>query len=180
MHAFWVKGFSATSINDLVNETGLNRFSLYKEFENKDKLYTECFKKYEHAVMESRMTVLEQSSGGIQCLNAFFSDYIKSVKEGIKAGDHAVSCLTVLNATEKIGREADSFDTMNRILKRMAEAFEIVLQRAVEKREIGNKSNIQEYALLLVGCTYGLDILSKFLPIDQLESYVARVLNSLK
>jgi len=180
MHAFWIKGYSATSINDLVNATGLNRFSLYKEFENKDELYLESFKKYERSVMEQRMIKLEQSGEGIECLRNFFLDYVHEVKEGLEAGDQAVSCLTVLNATEKIGREPASSKTMKRILKRMSSAFEAVLQRAMKCGEISKKSNIQEYALFLIGCTYGLDIMSKFLTNRELETYINQVLTSLK
>jgi len=179
MHAFWLRGYSATSINDLVDETGLNRFSLYKEFESKEKLYTESFRQYECTVMESRMTALEQSNDGLPCLRSFFTDYIKGVKEGLRSGE-AVSCLTVLNATEKIGREEDAFRTMNRILARMVKAFETTLERAMEQNEIAEKTDFREDALLLVGCTYGLDILSKFLPVKELEAYVNRVIESLK
>lgn len=33
---FWQKGFNGCSVNELVEITGVNRFSLYSEFENKE------------------------------------------------------------------------------------------------------------------------------------------------
>ncbi len=33
---FWKRGFRGCSINDLVDETNVNRFSLYHEFSNKE------------------------------------------------------------------------------------------------------------------------------------------------
>jgi len=180
MHAFWVKGYSATSINDLVKETGINRFSLYKEFESKDKLYIESFNKYKRTVMESRMKALEKDSEGIKCLYSFFMDYIKGVKDGLKSDNQPVSCLTVLNAVESIGRDPALSKTMCNIIKRMEIAFEVVLQRAVKKKEIDTKANLHEYAVYLAGCTYGLDIMSKYLSTKKLTIFVNHVLSSLK
>lgn len=39
MHLFWRKGYEGTHLQELVEVTGLNRFSLYKEFRGKDGLY---------------------------------------------------------------------------------------------------------------------------------------------
>ena len=36
---FWEKGYRGTSMNDLVQATGLNKHSMYKEFSNKDGLF---------------------------------------------------------------------------------------------------------------------------------------------
>jgi len=180
MNTFWIKGYSATSINDLVKGIGINRFSIYKEFENKDSLYLESFEKYKHIIMDPRMTALENDSDGIECLRRFFMDYIKGVKKGLKSGDQPVSCLTVMNATEGIGRGSIPSKIMQHIVKKMEQTFETVLHRAVEKKEITIKTDLHQYALLLVGCTYGLDILSKFLSVKELTTYVNQVLISLK
>ena len=42
MQVFWRKGFAATSIQDLVEETGLSRSSLYSSFKNKEQLYQQA------------------------------------------------------------------------------------------------------------------------------------------
>ena len=86
MSTFWLKGFSATSVNDLVQGTGLNRFSLYQEFESKEKLYEACFQTYQQTIMESRMSALEQDQDGVECLRRFFMDYIRDVKKSLKEG----------------------------------------------------------------------------------------------
>lgn len=86
----------------------------------------------------------------------------------------------MLNAVEKIGREPESVNIMNDILNRMKTGFKAVLLRVVQKKEIGSKSNIHDYALLLIGCTYGLDIMSKFISTRDLKKYIAQVLMSLK
>ena len=40
MQVFWQRGYAATSIQDLVEGTGLSRSSLYNAFDSKHGLYT--------------------------------------------------------------------------------------------------------------------------------------------
>ncbi len=180
MHAFWSKGYSATSVSDLVEQTGLNRFSLYNEFENKDDLYRAAFEKYRHTVMEDRMSALEQEDDGIECLRRFFMDYISGVKDGLKVDGVPVSCLSMLNAVERIGREPETSKTTKSIFKRMETAFGVVLRRALALKEINQESRLRDYAVFLVGCTYGLDVMSKYKSRGELNAYVETVLASLK
>ena len=46
MQVFWQLGYCATSIQDLVDGTGLSRSSLYNAFENKHGLYEHALRHY--------------------------------------------------------------------------------------------------------------------------------------
>ena len=46
-HAFWLKGYNGTSMQDLVDATGLNRSSIYNSFGSKMELYHTVLKKYQ-------------------------------------------------------------------------------------------------------------------------------------
>ncbi|WP_087017903.1 TetR/AcrR family transcriptional regulator [Thaumasiovibrio subtropicus] len=46
MELFWRKGYANTSISDLVSHLGINRFSLYNAFVDKDTLYKEALSRY--------------------------------------------------------------------------------------------------------------------------------------
>jgi TetR/AcrR family transcriptional repressor of nem operon len=46
MTLFWKKGYEGTHLAELVEETGLNRFSLYKEFGGKEGLFSEALDRY--------------------------------------------------------------------------------------------------------------------------------------
>ena len=43
---FWVNGYAATSMEDLVNHLGINRGSLYSTFGSKQKLYERALERY--------------------------------------------------------------------------------------------------------------------------------------
>ena len=47
-NVFWLKGYNATSMQDLVNATGLNRSSIYNSFESKLNLYKLTLEKYQN------------------------------------------------------------------------------------------------------------------------------------
>ncbi len=46
MKLFWRKGYEGAHLQELVEVTGLNRFSLYKEFGGKEGLFLEAFERY--------------------------------------------------------------------------------------------------------------------------------------
>ena len=46
MRLFWDRGFDAVSISDVTAVTGVNRRSIYAEFESKEKLFTRALRRY--------------------------------------------------------------------------------------------------------------------------------------
>jgi TetR/AcrR family transcriptional repressor of nem operon len=52
LELFWSKGFEGTHLQELVEHTGLNRFSLYKEFGGKEGLFDEAMGLYVDRAIE--------------------------------------------------------------------------------------------------------------------------------
>ncbi|CAJ1511108.1 TetR/AcrR family transcriptional regulator [[Mycobacterium] burgundiense] len=46
MRLFWERGFDAVSISDVTAATGVNRRSIYAEFESKEKLFARALRRY--------------------------------------------------------------------------------------------------------------------------------------
>ncbi len=46
MELFWRKGYEATSVQDLVEHMGINRFSLYDTFGSKHELFMAALDRY--------------------------------------------------------------------------------------------------------------------------------------
>ncbi len=46
MELFWQQGYADTSVSDLVNHLGINRFSLYNTYVDKESLYREALDYY--------------------------------------------------------------------------------------------------------------------------------------
>ena len=58
MGVFWRNGYKATSVSDIVRETGLNTASMYKEFGDKDGLFLEALEYYRGHVIGPRYQIL--------------------------------------------------------------------------------------------------------------------------
>ncbi len=76
MHAFWVHGFEATSMADLVEATGSTRQSIYGDFESKRGLYRACFDHYRDRVVLPALTPFGAEEAGLEALAAYFETQI--------------------------------------------------------------------------------------------------------
>jgi AcrR family transcriptional regulator len=59
MEVFWLKGYEATSMQDLVVAMGINRASLYATFEDKRQLFLAAIAHYDDTVVRPAIAPLE-------------------------------------------------------------------------------------------------------------------------
>ncbi|MEQ8365054.1 MAG: TetR/AcrR family transcriptional regulator [Cyclobacteriaceae bacterium] len=71
---FWSQGFNATGLNQIVKNTGVNRFSLYAEFENKEGLLYQTIQFYLEHGAYPKLACLEEGKTDalMDYLNSFF------------------------------------------------------------------------------------------------------------
>jgi len=73
---FWEKGYEGAHLQELVKVTGLNRFSLYKEFGSKEGLFEEAFEKY-RADLNYLGQILVQEPRGLGNVRRYVEELIK-------------------------------------------------------------------------------------------------------
>jgi len=69
---FWEKGFEATSINEVVARTGVNKFSIYNEFGDKEKLFLACIDYYTCNSCSFVIKILTKKPIGLNNIEDFF------------------------------------------------------------------------------------------------------------
>lgn len=74
---YWQKGVNGCSINDLVEATGVNRFSLYHEFESKQGILYASLKLYKERYSEKKMLILKEDGDLVQILFNFFMSFLE-------------------------------------------------------------------------------------------------------
>ncbi len=74
---FWQKGFNGSSINDLVSDTGVNRFSLYKEFKNKDGILHASLLLYRDRYCDDKLALLELEGELFEILLKFYVSFFR-------------------------------------------------------------------------------------------------------
>jgi len=70
---FWERGFEATSMNDIVTRTGVQKFSIYNEFGDKEKLFLACI---DHYIRNSSSVeeILAKKPLGLSKIEIFFEE----------------------------------------------------------------------------------------------------------
>lgn len=75
---FWDKSFRGTAISDIVDLTGVNRFSLYEEFGNKEGILLAALELYKTRYSWSNVQILKQTGEVKDLLQKFYMSYLKS------------------------------------------------------------------------------------------------------
>ncbi|BDY04845.1 TetR/AcrR family transcriptional regulator [Ferrimonas sp. YFM] len=82
MGLFWQRGFEATSVANLVEHLGINRFSLYNSFGDKHQLYHLCLEHYQQKYARPRLQPLLQDDAGLNQIETLLSQMCQEVEPG--------------------------------------------------------------------------------------------------
>lgn len=161
--AFLGKGYAACSAQDLCEQTGLGRGSLYNAFGNKHELYIEALEHYDQQGVLEQQRILQQFLSARERLQALFEyalsfDFADQQKPG---------CLIINAAMERGGVDAD----VDRIFRRHVDILEDmivqVLREAIESGELQAPASesidtyVAELADMAMSSFYGLRVLNK-------------------
>lgn len=89
MLLFWRQGYEATSVQDLVDELQINRFSLYNTFGDKEALYEQVIRHYRTHVFGYLEAQLQPAEEGLPRLFA----YLEALCEGLERQPEPWGCL---------------------------------------------------------------------------------------
>lgn len=106
MHLFWNNGYRACSIKDIVEETGVNRFSLYHEFENKEGILYGIMKLYRERYTQDKINILSENGEINGILSRFYLSFLDSENKNL-------GCFYIHVGTEL----ADTDTNINKLLK---------------------------------------------------------------
>src|SRR5579871_4010981 len=69
---FWAKGYSSTSLRDLLERMEIGEGSFYNIFKSKKNLYLECLKHYNESVTRRRLAILDSEKSVKKAIRKFF------------------------------------------------------------------------------------------------------------
>jgi TetR/AcrR family transcriptional repressor of nem operon len=84
MQAFWAHGYEATSMQDLVTATGINRASIYATYGDKRALFLTALRKYDGEIRRRMLADLADTKTPSEAIAAVFDKFISqtSVPQG--------------------------------------------------------------------------------------------------
>jgi TetR/AcrR family transcriptional repressor of nem operon len=176
MNVFWHKGFEGTSVQDLVNETGLNRASMYASFGDKKALFLRVLDHYVCTISAVRFAKLVEMPDGRQAICETFRHVMRTgLGEGRNKG-----CLIVNSGMELAPHDAETAAIARQSFKRTELMFVAALKRAQAQKTIADDKNIRALARFLAGSIQGLQLMARrAADEDTMTDFVDMVLSTL-
>ena len=154
MNVFWEKGYHGTSMQDLVDATGLNRSSIYNSFGSKKSLYRTTLKQYEEASNKSFRQILLRANcplGAIRKMLELAANKSSSDEEG--RGCYITSCKIEMAQTDVQLRNWLGKNQENGI-----SLFRELIEQGQEEGVINKAEDSDSYAFLIYNTFQGLRI----------------------
>jgi TetR/AcrR family transcriptional repressor of nem operon len=157
MQVFWAKGFEATSVQDLVDATGINRGSLYATFTDKSALYLAALDRYCAQVLAPRLAVLDRDGPVKDAVRALFEQLVcDAVAHGDRRG-----CLISNAAVELCPEDAAVGGCVGANMQRIESRLQAALARAQAAGELPAERDCRALARFLVNSLHGLRVTAK-------------------
>jgi len=157
LQVFWKKGYEATSIQDLVDATRVNRASLYEAFGSKRKLFDKALDRF--ATGDNNLERATASiEPGLRRIRAAFDLAIAQSVSDVRG------CM-VVNAIVERAAEERKMRTLGRKARTGIEAFFTrSLEEARIRGQIREGHDIAALAAFLTNALFGLRVTAKTLP----------------
>ena len=157
MALFWRKGFEATSIEELVSVSGINRASMYAAFGDKRRLFIAVLDHYLVRVNAERLAILSRDGSAIAAIGGFFDAIIVAAT----GPERHLGCLITNTLTEIAPTDPEIAAKLQTSLKRIEKAFAETIRRGQDMGEIAPGKDARALARFLVGVAQGLRVLAR-------------------
>jgi TetR/AcrR family transcriptional repressor of nem operon len=153
---FWRHGYEATSVNDLVDELGIGKASLYAAFGPKHQLYLTVLRRYVERSDAWIVTELGSDGSPLDAVRQLVSAYVDQAVEQGKLG-----CLVVNAAIELVPADPEVGRLVERSWDTIEVALTVTLTRAVAEGELPEGSDPAAIAAFLLTFLQGIRVIGK-------------------
>jgi len=157
MDLFWKQGYEASSIEDIVQCTGLGRGSLYDTFGDKHALYLAALKRYLTKYEEEVAVRLPQSGSLSEILESFFQVCIDVLlNDPARRG-----CFLVNASIEMAPHDPEVNQIVQSALQGIEEGFYRILIKAQVNGELAWTCDPHQFAHFLLGTLISIRVLAR-------------------
>jgi len=159
IQCFWSRGYEATSVKDLVEETGLTPASLYNAFGDKRALFRVALDHYVETSVGERIKRC-RTLPPRDAIEAFFADILK---RSLTDPEHK-GCLLVNSALEVAPHDAEFAAIIAATLQRIERFFLECVKAGQGDGTITRRMSASNLAQHLLGVLLGLRVLARVRP----------------
>jgi len=149
---FWNKGFNGTSMQDLVDATGLNRSSIYNSFGSKKALYLIVLKQYHKDSKQIFQGALSRSENPLQAIRYIFEDVVGLIKED----EEGKGCFN-MNCKAELARSDDDIrHFLSHSQDELIHLFSDLIEEGQRDGIINERDTPENYAYYLFSAFQGI------------------------
>lgn len=156
---FWTKGFTATSLEDVLTATGMGSGSFYNAFKGgKKELFRKALNQRREA-FRAFETALNQSDAPVELIRDFFRSIARADQD-----THLQGCLIVNTVVEMAALDKDLENEAVAILKDVEQLYTKAIRRAQKEGTMKNQTDPVILGRYLITLWNGLNVTRRMYP----------------
>ena len=167
MHAFWAKGYEATSLADLMQATGLHKGSLYQTFGDKHALFVQALKRYLEDMRRQKNALLKEAPTPLDGVTNVAHRMLDIADDDCTCPK---GCLAVNTLVELAPHDSEVQQVMAAHMQHMRRSLEETVSRAQEAGQLGRQRSPEVIAALIMTFMAGLATTLKG-PLTKVEAH---------
>jgi TetR/AcrR family transcriptional repressor of nem operon len=160
MQTFWSRGYEATSMQDLVDRTGINRGSLYATYRDKHALFLAALRMYAETIHHKRLADLASRYGPRETIRHVFLAFASQAS--VKGGNRG--CFLTNTALELAAHDREAGQIVAEAQKKTESFLARMIRKGKAEGEIAQHVKPEETARALLGSLIGLSVLARSRP----------------
>jgi TetR/AcrR family transcriptional regulator, transcriptional repressor for nem operon len=178
MEQFWREGYEASSVQKLLDCTGINRGTLYNSFGDKDTFFKSCVDQYNKIVDKQIENSLKNPKlNPWDAINAYFDEAVLNVS----TKHRSMGCLLVNSLCESINYDKDMKKVVRGSLSSIRKAIVTRLKEAQSKGKLRKGVAVEFAADVLMNTLHGVRVNSRDgKNTKQLKELIKHTVNTLK
>ncbi|NBP70765.1 MAG: TetR/AcrR family transcriptional regulator [Cytophagia bacterium] len=157
MDLFWEKGYNGTSAQDLVDQLGISRSSLYDTYGDKYQLFKEALLQYRKRLAGRMIEMIDQSTDAEKTMKDIFQYVVSSsLQKKLSKG-----CFMVNSAIELAPHNSEVANIINANNEDIENAFFRLIKKGQENGQFSKNQTARALARFVFNSISGLRVASK-------------------
>jgi len=154
---FSSKGYSDTSMDDIVRATGVSRYGIYGTFGNKRELFEQALDRYAEGMGKSSFLRLLEPDASLAHIRTIFDERVADMC----CTEEPKGCLFIHTAMQLAPDDEELQGVLRKFMKRMSKAFSVGLESAKERGEVRADLDARVAGESLTSTMFGLAVLGR-------------------
>lgn len=154
---FWERGYSETSMEDLVDTTGVSRYGIYGTFGNKRELFIAALRRYAHVMAVETRPELFLPDAGLADLQGFF----RAMLERAIGPEAQRGCMICNTAIEIAPHDETIAAAVRGLFDELTSVFTTALENAKKSGDVNKTLDVKATAEVLVGMLQGAAVFAR-------------------